>query len=263
MSGASLDTTVRVMQALAAVAMIVVGLEWQAMQRRGVPHAIWTPYVLQPWWGWRRVLMTNVVTGLMPLVQVTLGTTLLLAAMLGDRHDVMGPVSSAGLAATLWHTAVRVRNTMNGGSDGMLFCVLLALTLATEPVPGVVQEGAILFVAAQLLLSYMRAGLVKLRESGWWNGEALRAFLAIPAYGVPSRLPRSRALLQCAGIGVLLFELSAPLALIGPNAALMYIAVAWCFHLATAGIFGLNRFLLAWSAALPSLWYAAQHLRER
>jgi hypothetical protein len=34
--------------------------------------------------------------------------------------------------------------------------------------------------------------------------------------------------------------------------------VAWCFQLATAVVFGLNRFVLAWSAALPAVWFAAR-----
>ena len=71
----------------------------------------------------------------------------------------------------------------------------------------------------------------------------------------------ARPLLQATGIGVIVFELAAPVALIHPTMALIYAAAAWCFHLATAVVFGLNRFLLAWTAALPSLWLAAVMLR--
>jgi hypothetical protein len=262
MSTSSFDTTVRLMQALAAVAMIVVGAEWHVMQRGGTPAAVWAPRVLRGWWGWRAPFMGPSVTRTVPLVQVTLATTLLLAAMLDDRHDRMGALSAVGLGATIWHTAVRVRGTMNGGSDGMLFVLLLALAVATSPATHTAREGAVLFVAAQLLMSYLRAGLVKLREPGWRSGNALREFLAVPAYGVPAWLPRSPQLLQAVSVGVVVFELSAPLALVHPAGALMYTAVAWCFHLATAVVFGLNRFLLAWSAALPSLWYAAQRLQS-
>lgn len=255
------DVTVRLMQALTALAMLVVGLEWQAMHRRGVLVSVWDARVLHPWWRWRHPLMRDHITRVVPLVQITLATTLLLAAMLDDRRDVMGAVSSAGLALTLWHTAVRVRGTMNGGSDGMLFVVLLALTIATAPAPEAAQRGAILFVAAQVLLSYLRAGWVKARERDWWTGDALRAFFAIPAYRVPAWVPRGSVALRLLSIGVIGFELLAPLAFWHPRAAVMYTAVAWCFHLATAVLFGLNRFLLAWSAALPSLWFAAHVLR--
>jgi hypothetical protein len=164
---------------------------------------------------------------------------------------------------TLWLTAVRFRGTVNGGSDGMLFTVLVGLAVATAPMatPRLAQ-GAVLFVAAQLLLSYFRAGLVKARQPAWWTGEALRSFLAIPAYGVPAWVPQAPALLRVASVMVILFELAAPLALFNTTACLIYSAVAWCFHLATALIFGLNRFLLVWSTALPSVWFAVHLLQS-
>jgi hypothetical protein len=253
-----LGTVVRLMQALTSLAMIVVALEWQAMQASGVVRAVWREPVLRRWWGWRDPLMRERVTRAMPWVQVSLATLLLLAAMLDDRRDAMGSLAAAGLAVTIWHTAVRVRGTMNGGSDGMLFIVLLMLALAAAPVPDRLQQAAVLFVAAQVLLSYMRAGIVKARERDWWNGSALGVFLAVPAYGVPRWIPRSPLVLRVVSVGVITFELGAPLALLSPSAAYLYTAVAWCFHLATAVVFGLNRFVLAWSAALPAVWFAAR-----
>jgi hypothetical protein len=254
------DTVTRLMRALTALSMIVVALEWQAMQASGVLRDVWREETLRGWWGWRRLLMRDGITRAMPWVQTSLASLLLLAAMLDDRRDSMGAMAAAGLAVSVWHTAVRVRGTMNGGSDGMLFIVLLMLALATAPVSTRVQHAAVVFVAAQVLLSYLRAGLVKARERDWWNGTALAAFLAIPAYGVPRWIPRSPLLLRVASIGVIVFELAAPIALVSTSSALMYTAVAWCFHLATAVVFGLNRFVLAWSAALPALWFAARLL---
>lgn len=254
------DTVTRLMQALTALAMIVVALEWHAMQASGVLRDVWREETLREWWGWRRPLMRDGITKAMPLVQISLASLLLLAALLDDRRDSMGAMAAAGLAVTVWHTAVRVRGTMNGGSDGMLFTLLLMLALATAPVSTRVQHSAIVFVAAQVLLSYIRAGLVKARERDWWNGTALAAFLAIPAYGVPRWIPRSQVLLRVVSIGVIAFELAAPIALVSTSSAHLYTAVAWCFHLATAVVFGLNRFVLAWSAALPAVWFAARLL---
>ena len=263
MSGsvAEFDTVCRLMQVLAALAMIVAGLEWQAMQAGGVVREVWREATLRRWWGWRRLLMTDAVTRSIPIVQVTCATVLLLAAMLDDRRDPMGSLAAAALAFTVWHTAVRVRGPINGGSDGMLFTVLLSLTVATAPVPHRVQQGALLFVAAQALLSYVRAGWVKVRERDWWTGHALAAFLAIPAYGVPRWVPRHPALLRALSPVVMLFELAAPVALLSVPAAYAYTAVALVFHVATAVLFGLNRFLLAWSAALPAVWFAAHMTR--
>jgi hypothetical protein len=206
--------------------------------------------------------MTPTLMATVPTLQLAAAALLLLAAI----FPPMAPVSlfaAAALLCLLWLTAVRVRGTMNGGSDGMLFTVLLGLTMATWPnATETVHAGGVLYVAAQLVLSYVRAGLVKVRERAWWSGDALRAFLDVPAYAVPSWVPRQRGILCVASVAVMLFELSAPAAMFGVRACLIYGAVAWCFHLATALVFGLNRFLLVWSAALPSLWYAMQLLQR-
>ncbi len=248
---------VRLMQALAGTASIVVGLEWQAIVRAGAVDGAWPAPVLRPWWGWRAALMTPPVLRSIAVVQVTLGTMLVLAAMLRDRDDPMGAIAAAGLLLTLWWTAVRVRGTLNGGSDGMLFTLLLGLTIATWPgTPPRIALGGVLFVAAQVLLSYLRAGIVKLREPAWWRGEALAAFLAIPAYGATVWFPRRGRWLRALSAITIAFELAAPVALAGPRAAVLYAVIACGFHVAVAWTLGLNRFLLVWTAALPSLWVA-------
>ena len=143
----------------------------------------------------------------------------------------------------------------------MLFTVLLGLSMAWLPtLPVLVREGAVLYVAAQLTLSYARAGLVKVRERAWWRGEALAAFLALSAYGVPPWIPRQPVLLRMASIAVITFECTALAAWSDPRVAAIVIATALVFHVGAAVVFGLNRFLLAWSAALPALWYAANRV---
>ena len=258
MTESSLTAVVRLMQALTAVASFVLALELRVMLRAGVIDGAWPAATLRRTWGWRARLMTPSVFGAVPVVQGAAAALLLMSAILPR----MAPLSTAATVILMllsWLTAVRVRGTMNGGSDGMLFTVLLGLTLATWPnASDPVHAGGVVYVAAQLLLSYVRAGLVKCRERAWWNGNALRTFLELPAYAVPHWVPRSQWLLCVASIGVIGFELAAPAALIDPRTCLIYTAVAWCFHLATALLFGLNRFLLAWSAALPSLWVAVQ-----
>lgn len=154
--------------------------------------------------------------------------------------------------------AAHVRGRVNGGSDAMLFTVLAALAVACAPrARDALRTGAIVYVAAQCTASYLRAGVVKARERDWWTGRALAAFLALPAYGAPAWVPRDRALLRAAGIGVFAWELAAPLAWAAPSLAVAYAASAVAFHAANALVLGLPRFLLAWGAALPSLWFAA------
>jgi hypothetical protein len=52
------------------------------------------------------------------------------------------------------------------------------------------------------------------------------------------------------------FECLAVMAWFDPIICVVVIAAALTFHTSVAVLFGLNRFLLAWGAALPSLWYA-------
>jgi hypothetical protein len=245
------------MQGLTALACAVIGLEWHALARAGTIDDVWRASVLGPSWGWLRLVMRPSVTRWLGALQVALAMLLALAALQGGRTKTLGAFATAGLAVTVWLSAVRLRSTVNGGSDGMLFTLLLGLTIATWPgVPDRVATAGVLFVAAQVLLSYLRAGLVKVREPSWRRGEALRDFLAIPAYGVPPWVPRTPTALRLASFGVMCGELAAPLALLSPWTAIGYGAVALVFHAATAVVFGLHRFLLVWTAALPSLWVA-------
>lgn len=245
------------MQGLTALACAVVGYEWHVLVRGGTVDAVWRVPILHEWWGWRRALMAPRVMASLGLLQLALGALLLVAALWPSAFAALGPVASAGLAVTVWLTAVRVRGTLNGGSDGMLFTLLLGLTVATWPgAPARIATGAVVFVAAQVLLSYLRAGLVKVREPAWWRGDALRAFLAIPAYGVPSWVPRNTWVLRAVSVVTMAFELSAPVALSGPRAALSVGVAALGFHAMIAVVLGLHRFLAVWAAALPSVWVA-------
>ncbi len=171
----------------------------------------------------------------------------------------LGCIAAAAVAFTSWLSALRFRGNVNGGSDAMLFTVLGGLAVAQLPnVASSVHEAGVLYVAAQLTLSYVRAGIVKAKERSWWTGHALSAFLALPAYGVPvwvpRRVPNNLIPLRIVSAGVIGFECLAPVAWLDPIACLVLMVVALAFHIATAALFGLNRFLLAWSAALPSLW---------
>jgi len=166
-------------------------------------------------------------------------------------------IPAALLLVTTYLTAVRFRGNVNGGSDAMLFTILGGLTLALlDDAPMFWREAGLLYVAAQLVLSYLRAGIAKARHRAWWTGDALREFLALPAYGVPAGVWSSPPLLRAISTAVILFECASPLVFVHPNFCALFIAAAFVFHAMTALLFGLNRFLLAWTAALPSLWYA-------
>lgn len=255
-----LTTTVTWICRAAAVASTVNALELLALRAAWSDRGIWRAPLLAPSWGvWGWLLGARTFTAVL-VAQIVCALALALSP-----GTTTGCVAATLLAFVGWLSALRFRGNVNGGSDAMLFTVLGGLAVAQLPmVSRVVHEGGVLYIAAQLTLSYVRAGLVKAKEPSWWRGEALAAFLALPAYGVPAwvprRLPHDALLLRVASVSVMGFECAAPLAWFDPVACLVVIGVALAFHLATAVVFGLNRFLLAWSAALPSLWYAVHRV---
>lgn len=257
---ALLSTTLAWMCRVAALAAAVNALELLSMRCALSDRGVWQASLLSSHWGvWRLLLGAR---AFIVVLVAQLAFALTLAAAPGTAP---GCLAAAALAFTSWLSALRFRGNVNGGSDAMLFTVLGGLTVAQLPnVSSVVHEAGVLYVAAQLTLSYVRAGIVKAKERRWWTGHALSAFLALPAYGVPAwvprRMPNHLALLRIASVGVIGFECLAPLAWFDPIACIVLMVVALTFHTATAALFGLNRFLLAWSAALPSLWYAVHRV---
>ncbi|WP_373063217.1 hypothetical protein [Gemmatimonas sp.] len=257
---ALLATTIAWMSRLAALAAAINAIELLAMRHTMADGGIWrAPLLTSSWGAWRVLLGARAFT----VVLVTqLAMAVILAAVPGT---ALGCIAAAALAFTSWLSALRFRGNVNGGSDAMLFTVLGGLAVAQLPnVASVVHEAGVLYVAAQLTLSYVRAGIVKAKERSWWTGHALAAFLALPAYGVPAwvprRMPNDRIPLRIASAGLIGFECLAPVAWLDPIACIVVIAMALTFHITTAALFGLNRFLLAWSAALPSLWYAVHRV---
>lgn len=253
---ALLTTTIMWMCRAAAVAAAVNALELLVLRDRWADRGIWSaPHLSGEWGAWRGVLQAR---GFMVVLFAQLAGALVLALAPGTR---LGGLAAVLLAWTSWLAALRFRGNVNGGSDAMLFTVLGSLAVSQlASGSDLMREGGVLYIAAQLTLSYVRAGLVKAKEPTWWRGEALAAFLALPAYGVPAWVPRQRPrhalVLRVASVGVIGFECLAPVAWLHPVACIAVVATAVAFHAATAVLFGLNRFLLAWTAALPSLWYA-------
>jgi hypothetical protein len=244
-----LDAVIAWMSRLAGVAALINALELLCMQPLFTDRGIWGADVLASEWGVLRPMMGARVFAVLCLVQVLAAGGLMVTGT---------GAFAALLCGTTLLMAVRLRGNVNGGSDAMLFAVLGGLAVAGLGSGNVrVREAGVLYVAVQLTLSYVRAGLVKVREPGWWDGQSLAGFLSLRAYGVPPWVPRQRGLLTIVGMGVLAFELASPVAWLSPGVCALFVVIALCFHAATAIAFGLNRFLLAWGAAMPALWYAA------
>jgi hypothetical protein len=146
--------------------------------------------------------------------------------------------------------ALRWRGTFNGGSDYMTIVVLMGACGGSKP--------WLAYVSIQLCLSYFVAGVVKLKSRNWRTGKALAGFLGASNYDVPKLLQKAggrRGLSVTASWGLMAFECSFPLALVSREFCAVYIGLSLIFHLGNVYAFGLNRFLFAWAAGYPALYW--------
>ncbi len=158
--------------------------------------------------------------------------------------------------------SARWRGTLNGGSDAMQVVVLLGLAApALMPGSRLAAMAGLGYIAAQATLSYVIAGLTKLKERAWLRGEALPALLALPRYGAPRALVEALSrpgAARLATAGVLAFECGFPLVFVGGPVTAVILGAGLLFHAVNARVLGLHRFFFAWAAAYPAVWFWAQ-----
>ena len=179
------------------------------------------------------------------------------------------PIFFVALVFTSLLVCARWRGTFNGGSDAITQAILNALCVAALgatfwPNHPKIVRGALLYIALQSTLSYWIAGLVKIKVKEWRSGRALALFLHHPSYEVNPLAQKFShwpwACLSASWI-VMGFECLFPWALFNRTACLILVGTAFCFHSINVYVFGLNRFLFAWVATYPSLFYISQTLR--
>jgi hypothetical protein len=170
------------------------------------------------------------------------------------------PWEAATLFATTLLISMRWRGTFNGGSDYMTLIVCAATWVGRTWIdqPRVV-AGALAYVALQACLSFWVAGWVKLKQPEWRDGRAIAGFMGSRYYGVPSAFASWARMhpgwLRLSAWGIILFECVFPLALARRDLAMAMIAGAAAFQLANAYALGLNRFVWAWAAAYPAVYW--------
>ena len=164
-------------------------------------------------------------------------------------------LAMSGLAILILH---RFEGPYNGGSDKMGLLILFCLTLAHFLPEPRWKELAFGYLGLQLTLSYFISGWAKIRNPDWRTGRALRDVFAFSAYPVAENLralANQKALLLAGSWLVMICELLFPLSLASQWTLIPFLILAASFHLSNAIFFGLNRFVLAWIAAYPSiLW---------
>lgn len=253
---AALDLCAR----LLGVAVALQSVELLQLRAAWSPVGIWTWAVLQDD---LRGFPAPARSLLAPLLR-PFGFTCVVALRLAAAVLLVAAAAPAALPILLAAQVligVRWRGAFNGGSDAMTLVVLLGLCVAAlAPDVLLVQRGALLHIALQAALSYFVAGVVKLRGRRWRDGTALFEFVRCTRYQAPAAAQRwlaRRPVAVAASWAVMLFDTGFPLALLHPTACHVVLALALLFHLANVWLFGLNRFLFAWAAAWPAVWYAS------
>ncbi|MEL7467070.1 MAG: HTTM domain-containing protein [Pseudomonadota bacterium] len=157
----------------------------------------------------------------------------------------------------------RFQGPYNGGSDKLGLLILFCLTMAHLAPPGVWRELALAYLAVQVVLSYFISGQIKIMNPDWRSGRALTDVFRFSAYPVSEdmrALANRTNLVWSASWGVMLFEVTFPLALLHPATLIAALGIAVMFHLANAVLFGLNRFVWIWIASYPSILWLQDRL---
>ena len=170
------------------------------------------------------------------------------------------------LFLSTWLISIRWRGLFNGGSDSMTIVVSIGLFFARATLEHLaIAKYAFAYIALQLTLSYLVAGWVKLKNPEWRSGIAMPAFLKTPRYDSPPewvrKLFEKPARAKAISWTIIIMECAFPLAWWSPAFCLFFLSLALIFHVLNFWVFGLNRFVFAWLAAYPALYFWS-HLRS-
>jgi hypothetical protein len=155
------------------------------------------------------------------------------------------------------------RNPMGGeGADQMHMILVVSLAIGSFPgSTSTVRVAALLFIAAQSLLSYAASGFAKLISPIWRSGVAISGILSTRDYGIPAvgeYFVRHRSISTMLAWMTIVFECAFILAVSSPWVALVFITLGICFHAGVAVIMGLNAFLIAFPATYPALFWLSE-----
>ena len=162
--------------------------------------------------------------------------------------------SLLGLCILQFILARRLRVGLDG-SDQMTSLLLVALTIQSfAPLTALIVQ---VFIALQLTIAYLTAGVAKLVSKDWRGGQGLRGVMGTALYGSRSlRKVLDYHPLMSVGASACIYggQIVADLSFIlGGPWTLVGVALAVLFHLSVALIMRLTGFLLTFGACLPSV----------
>ncbi|MBR8829857.1 MAG: hypothetical protein N5P05_001186 [Chroococcopsis gigantea SAG 12.99] len=148
------------------------------------------------------------------------------------------------------------------GRDGADELVIIELSgLFVYYIAGIsspLRWSGLLFIVAQVTLSYLVSGVAKLISPTWRSGDAIIKIFATRIYGKPQFIPflSHRLITLSLAWFTILWETTFPIIWVAPfSFGLLWIIAGVMFHLGTAYVMGLNTFLFTFLSSYPIiLW---------
>jgi hypothetical protein len=258
----SLYLTIRALECLLATSLLIQTVEFLRLSRFTDARSVWT-WTLQrqdvahaaPWlrngFDWlfqERVHQAHLLIRLGAVASLFFGVSTLSALFLFLSTLIL---------------LIRWRGAFNGGSDFMTMVVLTGL-LVSQLAQGFVGpvtawKAGLWYITIHTISSYFISGAIKLQNPDWRSGRVLTYFLDGGLYGpLPVNSPlRNKAIAVIASWSFIVWECVFPVALAGPEWAMLWCSVAAVFHFLVFRFFGLNRFFWAWATSFPAIIYCS------
>lgn len=160
--------------------------------------------------------------------------------------------------------SIKWNGSFNGGSDSMGIVICIGLIISTT-YPSIsnninFQIAGVVYIVYNLILSYFRAGLVKIKNKNWLNGKELIIFTNNTIYNENSKIIKlinykyNSIILS---LVLILWEILFAFSILNLNLTFIFLSIGIVFHFMNFYIFGLNRFFFNWLAAYPAFIYLA------
>jgi hypothetical protein len=145
---------------------------------------------------------------------------------------------------------------------GIVICIGLIISTTYPSISNNInfQIAGVVYIVYNLILSYFRAGLVKIKNKNWLNGKELIIFTNNTIYNENSKIIKlinykyNSIILS---LVLILWEILFAFSILNLNLTLIFLSIGIVFHFMNFYIFGLNRFFFNWLAAYPAFIYLA------
>jgi hypothetical protein len=259
-----MQTTVDIIQMLACVAVVIEALQVLVESKQYGASGIYSYAVLKKsssWisQGWQGSVLNRLCESPTYLLFVALQLT---ATVLVVSHLFPSLSGFFILVILLVHllSCFRHRSGLDGAQQmqTIIFASLLLFSVSSDPLA---KAGCLWFIGLQALLSYMTAGIVKVRSAAWRGGTALEnTFQGARFRNEPlgHALRKHPLVAKALCWSVIVFECAfALLVVMGPRTCFIVLVAGIFFHLAVALVMGLNSFLWSFIATYPAVFFFA------